>query len=84
MTSLYERGRVDGIWTRESLQLYGWQSARECLEKMEKCYQQDLAFLQGTPKKLQPWAAIQIEYLEGVISAERESLGALIIEENRQ
>lgn len=74
----YEQGRADGVWTRERVVEHGFSSVAECLAHYEQSYSETVARLRESDNPDE--AARQVEYWNGLISAVRESLGALIVQ----
>ncbi len=70
----FEQGKIDGQWTAEQVRACGFASAQECLEHQEQVYRDELAKLPG----LGTYAAKHAEYMEGYITAERETLRQLM------
>lgn len=75
----YEQGKVDGQWTRERVEMSGFETVAACLSHYEQLYTRTVA---GLRESSNPDAAvIQIEYWSGLITAIRETLGAQLMQE---
>jgi len=74
MSTPFERGKRDGQWTDEQLKQCGLNSAEECLTHQEQVYQDKMANLPNLHAKNPEYAARHAEYMEGLITGERESL----------
>lgn len=75
MSTPFERGLKKGEWTLEDVYELGFSTPEECLAYQEQTHQEDLATLARLRPEL---ARIQAEYLEGIITATRASLKALM------
>lgn len=74
----YEQGRAEGQWTWERLDDSGFASVAECLAHYEASYEATVAAMRASGSTA---SVRQIEYWNGLISAIRESLGALLLQE---
>jgi hypothetical protein len=70
----FEQGKKDGAWTEARITECGFSSAEECLAHQEKVYQEEVAALPRIRATNPEYAAQQAEYLEGLITATRQSL----------
>lgn len=76
----YQAGLRDGVWTAESVRECGWESAAACLENEEKNYQEQVEGLTDLYHRNPEYARQHAEFIEGVITAARSTLRALIQE----
>lgn len=75
----YQQGQADGQWTHERVAESEFSSVAACLAHYEATYSETVAALRASNNPDE--AARQIEYWNGLISAVRESLGALMVQE---
>jgi hypothetical protein len=74
----YQHGFKHGQWTLKLVKECGWKTPQECLANAENVYRKEVNNLPELYRKNPAYAAKHAQYLEGYITAERQSLGALI------
>lgn len=76
MSKYYENGLKKGKWTKEDLDVCGWENASECLEHEVESYEEEIRKLALKP--FNEHNKKQFEFLEGIKQAAISSLRELI------
>jgi hypothetical protein len=75
----FDRGKADGVWTQETLDHCGWDTAEDCLKQMEEYYTDEMGSVAEQYQHNPQAAMTYAEFMEGWICAARETLKALSV-----